>query len=516
MDNRSLAQIGVAGCLACLSLPAMAGEWQIEPRVSVKATATDNVDLNARGQSDFVTDVTPGIRIDGIGGRVRLNLDYSLHAYFYANSSPRHKLDNVLSALGNVELVENWLFLEGSGQIAQQSLSAFGAASSTSGSSSVNANSVETSTYRLSPYIRGSFGSVADYQLRYNWSTTRSRNNNDSDESLGNLGSDTKELVGRLYGTTGLAVLGWSLDASSTEYEFGTGRTSEAQRLRGVLSWQIDPQFKVSVSAGREANDYLSDDKESFTTKGVGFEWAPTERTKLAVNREDRFFGPSNSFTFTHRTAGTAWKYVQTKDATASPNQQGGVGLGTNYDLYFSLFSSDPAFAALNPAAKTAFINAFLNGIGLSPTAQLQGGFLTSGVTLFERRELSFALLGARNTITFAATQSESSALTQGAGTGLLVGTDFENFNKVKQRGASVNWSHQLTPLSTFTGSYALLKSTGSGATSLETEQTTLNLNVVTHIGPKTIAGIGARRIVVDGTTDYTENAVTATLSHRF
>jgi hypothetical protein len=43
-----------------------------------------------------------------------------------------------------------------------------------------------------------------------------------------------------------------------------------------------------------------------------------------------------------------------------------------------------------------------------------------------------------------------------------------------------------------------------------------LNLNLVTQLGPNTNAGIGVRRNVVDGTANYTENAVIGTLSHRF
>lgn len=506
----------LAGSLAYLALPAIAGDWLIEPRISVTGTATDNVGLNAAKKSDFVTDVTPGLRITGTGGRTSLNVDYQLHEYFYAQDSSRRRHENALNALGNIELVDNWFFLEGSGQISQQSLSAFGGATSTSANSSLGDNSVETSTYRLSPYIRGNFGTVADYQLRYNWATNRSRNNGDSGANVGNLGSDSSEVIGRLYGVTTLTSLGWSLDASSTEYKFRNGVSNEAESLRGVLTYQIDPQFRVSVSGGREANDYLSADKESYTTKGFGFEWSPTERTKIAANREHRFFGPSNSFSFSHRTGGSAWKYVETKDATTLPTQQGSVGLGTYYDLYFNLFSSDPRFAALSPAGKAAFVNGFVQNIGLSPNAQLQGGFLTSGVTLFHRRELSFALLGARNTVTFAATQGESSNLTQGAGSGLLIGSDFANVNKIRQRGASVNWSHQLTPLSTFTGSLSRLNSVGSGAVALETNETMVLLNVFTRVGPKTLAGIGARRVVVDGSTNYTENALTATLSHRF
>ena len=493
--------------VGCVALPAVAGDWKITPTLAVNETATDNVALSndTLKKSDLVSDINPGIRIEGSGGRAKLRFDYQLHNLIYAQDSSRNQLQNSLNALGTLEAIENWFFIEASGNISQQSISAFGGATSTGVNANSNGNTTETSTYRLSPYFRGTMGSFADYQVRYNLSTTSSKSSNSFD-------SDIKELVATLKGVTSLANLGWSLDASSQQNDFSNARSNEADRLRGVLTYQFDPQFRVSVNAGREANNYVTVNKEGHTTKGVGLEWSPTERTQIAAGREDRFFGNSNNFSFSHRTEGSAWKYSESKDATAQPNQQASVGLGTNYDLYFNLFSS----AIPDPIARAAFVNALLLSSGISPTAQLQGGFLTSGVTLQHRRDFSFALIGARNTLTFAAFQSESQRLSQGAGTGLLVGTDFANTNDITQRGASINWSHKLTAMSSLVGSYALMNSKGSGNSSLQTDQQMFNLNFTTQLGPKTNAGIGARRVVVDGSTNYTENAVTGTLSHQF
>ena len=491
--------------LGLAALPAVAGEWTITPSISLQETATDNVKLDRNRKSDLITDISPGIKIDGRGGRVNLRFDYRMHNLFYANDSSRSNIQNSLNALGTIEALENWFFIEASGSISQQSVSAFGGATNSSVNTNSGSNTTETSTYRLSPYFRGTLGSFADYQLRYNLSTSSSK-------AGGTYDTDTREIVGRLAGLTTYARLGWALDASSQEVEYGNGRKSEADRLRGVLTYHYDPQFRMLLIGGREANDYLSLDKESHTIKGVGFEWAPTERTKISASRESRFFGDSNSISFSHRTGGTAWKYSQSKDATSSPNQQSGVGLGTYYDLFFNMFAS----AIPDPNARAAYVNALLLSSGISPAAQLQGGFLTSGVTLQQRRELSFALLGVRNTVTFAATQSESQNLSQGAGTGLLIGTDFANVQNIRQRGLSVNWSHNLTGLSTLAGGISKLKSKGSGGNELETDQTMYTLNFLTKLGPKTSAGLGARRVVVDGSTSYTENALTGSLSHQF
>lgn len=493
--------------LVLVACEALAGDWKITPTIAVNETATDNVALNTTNKSDLISDINPGIRIEGSGGRSKLRFDYQLHNLIYAQDSSRNNTQNALNAFGTLEALENWFFIEASGVISQQSISAFGGATSTTVNTNANNNTTETSTYRISPYFRGSFGSLADYQLRYNLSSTSSKSNSGFD-------SDTNELVASLKGVTALASLGWSLDASSQKVKFGNGRSNEADRLRGVLSYKVTPAIQVSLIGGREANDYLTVNKESHSTKGVGLDWAPTDRTQVSASREDRFFGKSNSYSFTHRTAGTAWKYVESKDVSAQTNQQSSVSLGTFFDLASSICLSilPPSSTA---AERAACISALLGPI--SPTNPVPGGFLTSGVSLQHRREFSFAVVGIRNTVTFAATQTESQALSQGTGTGFLVNEDFSQASNIRQRGGSINWSHKLTPLSSLTGTFSRMTSTGSGgATSLETIQKMMNLNFTTKLGPHTNAGLGARHVITEGTTSYTENAVTGVLSHQF
>src|ERR1035437_4884280 len=220
---RRLALVGVS--LGCVSSPLLAGDWKITPTVGVEETATDNVALrNGNIRSDLISAINPGISIDGSGGRSKLRFNYQMHNLVYAQDSSRNQIQNSLNALGTLEALENCFFIEASGLISQQSISAFG---SSSASSSVNTNSnnntTETSTYRISPYFRGALGNFADYQLRYNLSTTNSKSNLSND-------SDTKELLATLKGVTSLTNLGWSLDASRQTVNFSNSRDNEADR----------------------------------------------------------------------------------------------------------------------------------------------------------------------------------------------------------------------------------------------------------------------------------------------
>jgi uncharacterized protein (PEP-CTERM system associated) len=501
--SAGLAGATIVGILAGIPLSAFAGTWTITPSVAVRETATDNARLSDKNkESDLISDITPGILVEGVGGRSKLRFDYQMHNLVYASDSSRNKTQHALNAFGTLEALEDWFFIDASGMISQQSISPFGGAPSSGVNTNGNDNSTQTSTYRLSPYIRGTLGGFADYQLRYNLTTTSSAASQAND-------SDTKQLVGTLKGVTALASLGWSVDASSQEVNFDSGRSNEADRLRGVLTYQINPHFRVSLIGGREANDYLTTDKETYTTKGAGFDWSPTERTLVSASREDRFFGKSNTFSVSHRTAGSSWKYTETKDASVQTNQQS-ANL-TFFDVLYALTPTD-----WTDEQRTAQVYKWIDVLNVPAEAPVQGGFLTSGVTLQHRRQLSFALLGARNTVTFTASRSESENMSAGVGTGILIGTDFVDVRNVRQRLISVNWSHKLTAMSSLVGSVSRLNSTGSGNTSLETTQQTYSLDFTTKLGPNTSAGFGARHIVVDGTTNYTENALTGVLSHRF
>jgi uncharacterized protein (PEP-CTERM system associated) len=494
-----------AAALGMSSSSALAGEWRIVPSVSVNETATDNVELvKNRRESDWITDITPGINITGRGDRLNLSLDYQLHGLYYANDSSRNNFQNSLNARGTLEALENFFFIDASAMISQQNLSAFRGSANSSVDTNDSDNTAETATYEISPYFRGTLGMSTEYLLCYNLSKTTSDENNARN-------TKTRQLVGRLASTKDFSLFGWSLDANSQKDDFEQGRSTESDLVRGTLTYRIVPQFRVSLIGGRESNDYTSQDKESHTIKGAGFEWTPTERTLLAASYEDRFFGASNSITFTHRTAGTAWKYTQTKDVYTSTDQSSG-SVGTYFGLLDSMFSS----AIPDPVARAAYVNAMLQSNGISPNASLQGGYLSTGVTLRKNQELSLALVGVRTTVTFAATRSENQDISRGTGSGWFLGTDFEDLDNVKQTGASVNWSHQLSGLSSLTGSASRLKSKGSGSSSIHTNETMYTLNFLTRLGPKTSAGLGARRIKVDGSTSYTENALTGTFSHQF
>jgi uncharacterized protein (PEP-CTERM system associated) len=473
--------------------------WSIRPRISMTMTATDNsrVGGGTRGESDLITQLAPGIRIEGRTTRLRGFFDYSLRGQHYLNDS-QSRTQNSLNALGTLEAIDDWLFIEASGIISQQSISAFGTQAN---DSLRNSNSTETATYRLSPYIRGKLGNVVDYNLRYSASTTRASASNASDVDMG-------QWLGRLVGSTPFHDLKWSVDASSQSTDYSKGRKTDADLIRAIANYAITPQFRLSASTGWESNNYMSLDKESRSNHGYGFDWNPTPRTQISAFKESRFFGDGHRFSFNHRFPMSSIRYSDSKDVSVLPNQFATVGLGSIYDLYFEQFATQIP----DPVTRAAFVNALLAASGIDPNQQVVSGFLSSRASVQRQQQLAYVLYGARNSLTLQLNRSESSALLAAAI------DDFSQSTTIRQRGMTISLSHRLSPLSSLNASANRQQSTGQGTGSnLKTTTTAYVVSASTKLGAKTTGSLSLRHTAFDNNTDpYTENALLGTITYTY
>lgn len=505
-----VAGVPVIGILAMASAGAYAQEAAsggagsgravtIVPRVALSETLTDNVRLsNSARQSEQVTEISPGIHIGMDGARIKGFFDYALTGVYYAQNSAPSRTQQALNTFGSVEAVDNWAFVDFSGSISQQAVSAFGTQSIDN--TAINANRAEVSSYRISPYVRGRLGDLASYEARYSRAVTGS----DAVDASGVTAVDGSVKVS---GASAFRNLGWSANASRQKVDYNAGRPTEADQLNLSLSYTITPQLSVSVSGGREANNYTSFDKQSYSTNSVGVSWSPSAMTRVSASRGQRSFGDTHSLSLEHRTARTVWRFSDSKDVAVTPNQQVLGSLGSVYDLLYNQFASvEP-----NEAARAQLVSAYLQTYGISPNAVVVGSFLTSALSLQRRQDLSFALLGVRDTITFIATRGESNRLDTLSG-GI---DDFTRSAVVRQRGFSVNYAHRLTP----EYSLAVLVSQQNTTGALAAQDSTLrfiNISLTGRVGKRATVAMGVRRVVSSGASPYAENAITGNLTVQF
>lgn len=469
------------------------------PRVSITETVTDNVRLTGVGQqSEQITEISPGIHISSEGGRFKGYFDYSVNNISYANSALPSQSQNALNTFGTLEAIDNWAYIDFSGSISQQTISAFGTQSNDR--TSINANRTEVSSYLFSPYVRGRFGDLFTYVARYGRSFTHSEASAGSD-----VISDTG--VVSIKGSA-FRNLGWLADASHQRVDYSPGRLTEADRLTLGLSFAVMPQLNIFANAGTEANNYTSLDRQSYETSGFGVNWSPSAMTKISASRDHRSFGEAHNVSFEHITARTVWRYTDSKDVVVAPSQSGISNLGSVYDLLYSQFASiEP-----NPAARAQLVNAYLQANSISPNTTVSSNFLTSAVSLQRRQDLSFALLGVRDTVTFIATRIESSRL-DAVSTAI---DDFTTSSLIRQRGFSVNYAHRLTPGYSL-GVLLSQQNTAGSANLQDTKLRSLNVNVTGKVGKQATVLVGVRRNVSSsGLASYAETAVIANLIVQF
>lgn len=469
--------------------------WIVTPRLTLQETLTDNVSPGTKLEaSDRITELAPGIRIVGQSARAKLNLDYSVKQLNYGRNTRGDQTQQELNGIANLEMIDKLLYLDLSGIINQQAISAFGVQSP---EYAINDNLTETSTFRISPYFKGRLGGVANYEGRYSRTRAHSKSSSVADKDIG-------DWRGTLSGDFRATKFGWRLEAGRQNYDFEGGRGTESTNWRGMLGYQLTQELRFAASLGRESNDFVSADKQSWRIHGFGVDWQPGPRTQLSVFREKRFFGVGHSVTLSHRMRRSILKYSDSRDISALPTQFQGTALGSLYDLLFDqLADSIP-----DELMRSDYVAQLMAQNGLSPTAQVISSYLDSSVSARRQQELSFMLRGVRNTLTIAFLRSQDERL------GL---TDVSSLLSVSQRGISVGLSHQLSALTSLNIAGRHSHSSSMSSLGEWSTQKSLTAGVTTHLGAHTTAGLSARRTIFDNqATPYTENAVVGTLTLQF
>lgn len=472
----------------------------IVPTFELTETLTDNSRLVSRGrQTDLITQISPGIRINSTGGRFKGFLDYTLTGLAYARDSGSNDIQNSLNARFNLEAVENWAFLDTSASISQQAISAYGTRSADS--SAINANRTEVRSLNVSPYVKGHLADLAEYEARFTQSWSRS-----SESAASDYANSVAAI--RVAGDSALRLLSWSADVTQQVIDYSEGRRTEDDRLRAILLIAVDPRLRLSLMGGRESNNYVSVDKEGRSTTGWGIEWTPTERTRFSAQRERRFFGSSHAYAFEHRMPRSVWAFSDTRDITTGLGQIAPGSLGTAYDLLFTQFAS----LQPDPTLRAKLVSDFLQTNGIQPSAQVFTASQASAATLQRQQALSFVLLGIRDTVTFTASRIEARRLD----TVSVVADDFANGNQVRQHGFSVGVAHRLTPLSALNFVAALDRTSGT-TTAQASRLRSIVLGWTGRLGPRSTAALSARHSRFDGTSEpYSESAIVAAINLQF
>lgn len=472
------------------------GIW-FEPNITVQHTVTNNAKLDPTGLNDQITEIMPGFRLVSDTARIKGFADYTLRSAHYARGTTSDQIWHNLFARGTAEIAENRFFVDVTGVAMVQPISAFGAPGQFY---SANSNMTQTSTFRVSPYLRGELTGGLNYEIRYGVQDTRY----DTDDRSNVMVNDWRLHLGRKL--TG-QVWGWGLDATQENADYAAGRDIKTTAFRARLNYMPLSQLQLAAIGGVESANQLSPTRKSHSIVGFGVNWRPSERTRLSVERESRYFGESHKATFEYRTARSVWQYSDSRGVVTGLGARSG-SMGPLSDLL------DGFYARMEPNVdrRAQLVRTEIARMGLPPDMQVFPDFLTSSSTLERLQQLSFALLGQRSTLTVLVMRSNTQLLDNS----LQLGDDFDRDSKIRQRGWSLMLGHRLTPGTSINFSFGETRSMGVNS-GLETRTRPFIVGWNTLVARRTNIGIQLRRVLSDGNVNsYGESAIMGLITHRF
>lgn len=500
--SRQLRCTPVAFALVAWGVGVMAEPVRVESSLYVSETFTDNGSASREGNSDWITEVSPGISVSRTGGRVTGQLSTILRNVIHARGENGADSFVTLNGRGEVEVVDDSFFIDITGSVGRNNLSSFSGRSQWDNNST--GSETETRYISIAPRWIGRLGKGdVGATVRYNGEALSSGSGTSS-QGNGTLNASISD-------STAGSLFGWSVDyvRSDTGYQ-GDQRNVTDNSLTGTLTYRVTPQFSLRVTAGRESNTYQSSEEESGTTTSYGFNWNPTPRTSISGTSGSHVYGDTYDFRFSHRRPLSSWDLSLSQGISSA--FQSATGSLSSY--YYNLFSSALTSQFPDPVQRDEAVRELMKALGI-PVGSSLGNFNSNAFFLDRRIQAGFSLVGARNTLAFSVSHSDRTRTSDDLATD--PNDDFASNTDIKSLNATVSLSHKLTPSSGLRGALYWTRSSGSGSgPDRESRDVGMTVGYTTQLGARTNGSVNFRHQRSAGDDEFTENALIGALSMSF
>lgn len=473
-----------------------------EPRLTVgMGVRNTGSSTSARTRIEERIEISPGISGVINTPRVQGTLDYELASLIFPQDEDKSRISHYLESQAKVNVWDNRALVDVAASVRQRAISLF----DDPGFRRSSEQTAESTFLQVSPYLRGSLGPLADYNLRY------------SAQGL-NMGSN--ELPGLTAQTASVQLaspyrggpLGWMVEAQTQDVDYENGRDTRSGSARAGLVLRPLDTLALTATRGRETNDILTLERKRYDTRGLQLDWRPSQRTQVSAGAEDRYFGRGHNLSLQHTTARTVWRYTDTQGVTSSGLEASVAPLGTLRELIdSSVRLNNPG---LDEIAIAQLVNDKLKELNYPGDLVVFMPFLSSSAQLQRSRRLSVALAGVRSTLTVAYLRNNIRRLDAPLGAAAPLIDDFASNTTIEQKGWSVNLSHRLTPVTTANVGVTHRNSVGD----VDSRRTqSLDLGVVSRLSQRTDASVNVTLARHSGTfRSYNDTGLYAQIVHRF
>ena len=276
--------------------PVMAAEWDFTPRISGGVTWTDNVEAagDAEEESEFITSVEPGFRLELRGPRAEMALDYGAQALWYQDNSEFDDVYHNLFGTGLFTLVPRHFFVDAFARYDQENIDTAGRV--TSGNFFQTGNRTDAVVYGISPWYETRLGQWGEGDVRYRYQGVSYTNTDATDLNVED--SDTHSVSARLGSPGDKPGLSWDSRISYARTEFDAGGEFEYGQAAVDAGVPVGMRSRITGTVGIES------DVDNDPTKGgfdesfwyVGYTWEPTQLQRLEARVGDRFYGTAYEF----------------------------------------------------------------------------------------------------------------------------------------------------------------------------------------------------------------------------
>ena len=499
------------GVLVTFAAPgvSVAAQWRIEPRLQLSETYTDNVNLTpaSQRQSDFITEIAPGVFVQARSGKSEVVVTYVLQNLIYATDKDRNSVNHLLAANGKTELIPDRLFFEARANVSQQNVSLLGPVGV--GSTRNDRNTSEVRTYTLTPYFVNNLGSTLSYEARYQHDYAGS----DTDQL--SASSADKVILAARSGTA-FNRFGWGLNYRNEVVKYRSAGDTRLQSVSADFRYALNPRFAVLTTVGYEKNDFAfvgPDPVGRFWN--AGFAWQPSSLTKLTATGGERFFGKTYALNYNHRSRFFFWSANYSENITSARSN---LLIPSSVNT-FSFLDAIITAQIPDPIERAKFVNDFIISRGLPNTLFTATNFFTNRTFLEKNFTGSVAFNTPKTTSIFNLYRVDRSASIAGVVATNFFGTDdFINSSNLLQKGASLLFNWRFAPKTgiDFGGGLVNTSFRGSGR---QDDLRYVRLGLRHQLRPRVIASVDLRRLERDSNDvagNYKENAVTAALDIRF
>jgi hypothetical protein len=389
-------------CGLSIPLNVFAFDWRLRPSLSMSEMFSDNLELSDNAKkSGFVSEVAPGISIQGVSPWSNLNLNYRLQGLYNAGGRDAVDINHQLQFNSLYQALRNTLFLQTSSSISQQNSSnSFIATDNLTG----NSGRIESRNYSISPYWTPRFGQYASGLFKVGYDKSSFDNANSSIDNSSTLGiSDSESFLKQANLSSGSKFnsVKWNLGYSSNEQSRVSGNDVLFEQYHGDTRYYFNRKYNIFFQGGYENNDYqtLNDSINNGFFYTFGGQWSPSQYYSLEAGYGNNKhitvrYNPSSNLTsnITYRNKDVGLNRGDSWDANLNYRlQQGNINFTysqetttvqqqlLNYTGQFNVFDQnniDPLNPLLNLNSPS-----FVDSVMINKNARLSFNFTTGKST---------------------------------------------------------------------------------------------------------------------------------------